>query len=163
MALLLDLALAKAHLRVTHNDEDVLIDETYIPSAVQYVELFLGRRLAPDEDAAAALRAAAPAGVTAAVAAYEAAQAAAGAMEYGDERTLAEEDALQVYRTAIDTAQRARRVISMKDPELGAGLRLGLLITLAYLWAHRGDEAAEPGVPPSAKPHLWPARERAFV
>lgn len=159
MPTLVDLATAKAHLRVTYASEDALID-MLLGAAEGKVQSFLGRRVYPTEDDAVAAREAAPGLVQAAATAYEAAMAAAALLEPSDERTLAEDDALAVYRSALDAAQADRRAMALTNE-----VRTAVLLTLAHLFAERGDGGgtAAVGMPQAAREFLWPARERAIA
>lgn len=154
---LLDLAFVKQQLRVFHDSEDVLLG-VHLGSAERYAQRFLGRNVYATAEEAAAARAAAPAAVAAAAAAYETARTATQLLDYGDERTLQEEDDLAVYRDALNAAQMQRRAIELND-----NIRMGIVQIVGNLWVNRGDVPEEAVIPPAARALLWQDRERPIL
>jgi hypothetical protein len=146
---LVDVVTAKLHLRVTHDSEDALL-QTFIAAAERYVVAFLGRNVYATQEEVDEAVAGAPAALEAAATAYEAAMDAAGAVEVSDARTLAEENALRDYRRAMNDGILDRRAMVLSD-----NVKLAILLTVASLWEHRGEEDAVVGVPAAARTFLW--------
>lgn len=101
---LISLYIAKQHLRVDHDDEDMMI-QAYLNAAEQTAIQYLNRNVYADSAALAAAIAAAPATLTAATATYDAAVAGAEAMENETESDIALEAAELAYAKAQNEAR----------------------------------------------------------
>lgn len=150
--MLVDLATAKLHLRVTDGSEDVGIT-AMLATAEEQAQAFLNRGVYDTPEALAAAIAAAPAALSAASVAYDAALTAASALETCVERLLNEQLAKDVYNAAIEAWILAMRGMVVNDSIITA-----ILLIVASLWEHRGDEDAVAGIPQAAERLLWPSR-----
>ena len=129
----LDLATAKAHLRVTHDSEDALIG-LYLLAAELSAVAHLDRKVYVDSAALAAAVAAAPAAFAAAVAAYSAALDAALLLTDADEAAEAVRVAVLAYSRAQIEARQIYDGIVIND-----AIRAAVLLTLGTLFAARED------------------------
>lgn len=148
---LVDLATAKLHLRVTHDEEDALL-VAFLPAAEEQVSAFLNRNVYASQQDLEAAQTAAPAALTAARAALDTATATLELVTV-EERDATTAVALAAFRDAVDGYERAMRGMLVTE-----SVRTAVLLIAASLWEHRGDEDAIVGIPPAARSFLWPFR-----
>jgi hypothetical protein len=132
----IDTATAKLHLRVTSTAEDALIT-IWISAAESAAVEFLNRYVYVDQDALDAAIAAAPAALTTATTAYDAAIAAAALIESEVERNMATFAAEDAYAKAQTVARMTHQGIVVND-----NIKAAILLTLGHLYANREDVAA---------------------
>jgi hypothetical protein len=149
---LVDLATAKLHLFVTDDAQDARVTDM-LATAEEQAALFLGRNVYADQDALDAAKAAAPAVLSEASAAYDAACDAAWEMTVCAEREAYLRLAKDTYNAAFADWDRTMRGIVVTE-----SIRTAILLITGSQWEHRGDEDAVVGVPPAAERFLWPLR-----
>jgi len=142
--MLIDLATAKAHLRVDGTDDDAMIT-LYIGAAERSAAEFIGRNIYVDQSALVAAIAGAPAALTAATVAYDAAILSASALDAGVELDMAILAANEAYSTAKAVARMTHQGIVINDQ-----IKAAMLLTIGHLYANREDVVA--GVPVAALP-----------
>ena len=130
------LAEARLHLRVDCYDEDALI-WLYISAAEQAAINALDRGVYADSTALGTAKAAAPAELDAAIAAYEAAIAAAGLLTDTD----AQAAAIQTAGNGLLRAKVAYRQ-AMDGMVVDDAIKAAVLLTVGHLYANREDVVA---------------------
>lgn len=146
---------AKSHLRVEGADQDDDITQKLEAAEGRAIE-YLNRHVYADQDALDAAKAAAPATLTVATNAYQAAISAANAMENCVERKIATLAADEAYVEAQTYAKRTYRGIV-----INAQIKAAILLTLGYLYENREEATAVVAVtalPIDAKDLLRPHR-----
>lgn len=133
--MIITLSAAKLHLRVDHSDEDALIT-SHIKAAEALAMRFMNRNVYADQPTLDTAKAAAPAALTTATAAYDAAVIAAEALTNDVEKTAALEAAEQEYLDAQAVARMTRvgTVLAKVD-----GFEPAVLLTVGHLYANRED------------------------
>lgn len=128
---LISIYIAKQHLRVDHDDEDMMI-QAYLNAAEQTAIQYLNRNVYADQDTLDAAIAAAPATLTAATATYDAAVAVAEAMEDETEAAIALAAAEQAYARAKNEARATHDGIVFNE-----AIRTAMLMHTAQLFDNR--------------------------
>lgn len=133
---LVTLESAKLHLRVDSADEDALIG-VYITAAEQMAMALLDRGVYADGTALGVAKAAAPGELDTAIAAYESAIAAAGAL--ADETAIAA--AIQTAGNGLLRAKVAYRQ-AMDGMVVNEAIKAAVLLIVGHLFANREDVVA---------------------
>lgn len=130
---IISMQVAKEHLRVTNDDEDVTI-QIYLDAAERSAAQYLNRTIYANAAALAAGSSAAPAALTAAVAAYDAAIEAADLIEDKNHKRVLKDVAEANYRHAQANFVRAVRGIVITETITAA-----ILLTLGHLFENREE------------------------
>lgn len=131
--MLIDLDTAKRHLRVDSDDDDAQI-LICIGAAERYAAEFIERNIYPTQEAFTAAVAAAPAALSAATVAYDAAVATAEGVTVAVERDMAMMAANETYSTAQTAARATYRGIVINDQ-----IKAAMLLITGHLFENRED------------------------
>jgi hypothetical protein len=135
---LIDLATAKAHLRLESDYPDSQVQGKLDAAEITAAQ-FINRRVFATASALSAAIVAVPAGLTAAGTAYEAALAVADALEDAGARCAARDQACAVYKQAQALARETYAGISKEDVERWPLFEAGALLILGHLFENRQD------------------------
>jgi hypothetical protein len=151
---LISLPTAKAHLRLESDYPDAQV-QGRLDAAERMAAEFLNRRVYQDDAALAAAIAAVPAALVAAGNAYEAALAAAEALDDCVAEQAAKSYALRVYREAQTVACETYAAVVI-NPQIEAAM----LLTLGHLFENRQDvqQGSFQQMPIGAEQMLFPFR-----
>lgn len=135
---LIDLATAKAHLRLESDYPDAQV-QGKLDAAEMAAAQFINRRVFDTTVALTTAIAAVPAGLTAAGTAYDAALEAADLFEDDGTRCAARTQACEVYRRARAVARETYAGIAKDDTTVWPTFEAGAFLILGHLFENRQD------------------------
>lgn len=147
---LVDATTAKLHLRVDSTAEDALV-AIWLTAAEDGVAQFLNRNVYADQAELDAAVAAAPATLSVAIDAYNAALIGASEEDDDEEAAAATRYAEETYARAVAASDMTRRGMVVND-----AVKAAILLTVGHLYEHRGDGAED--LPRAAQSQLAPYR-----